>query len=646
MLNRAYAVVAVALLAFSVVISRANDVPAGLPGDMPKSFQPKTDSFDYVKRVEMIPMRDGVKLKTFILIPKGATNEPILLTRTPYNASERVLLFNSPRMASVVPQMDDTAVAAGYIIAFQDVRGKYGSEGDYVMTRPLKGPLNSTEVDHATDAYDTIDWLVKHVPECNGRVGTIGGSYEGYTTVMSTVHPHPALKAAVPFAPMVDGWIGDDWFHNGAFREDGTLDYIYGQEATRSNDQGWWSGYHDTYQEYLAAGSAGAMASSRGLEQLGFWRAIAAHPAYDSFWQNQAVDKLLAKEQLSVPTLIVCGLFDQEDIYGGPAIFKAVSGKDPEGKLIHLVLGPWNHGQGRREGRGIGQIQFEGDTAGWFRRTVMQPFLDHYLKDAPDPGTPHVLVYETGADQWHRYDSWPRSGAEGYPEHSQNLYLLSGGRLGFAQPDANGTQFDEYVSDPAKPVPYRLLPTLPSYSEDSTWGQWLVDDQRNAGSRTDVLVYETEPLKEPLRLAGEPIARFFASTTGSDSDWVVKVIDAWPDEVPAHPQMGGYEQMLSADILRGRYRVDPANPQPIESDKVLPYRLRLPNVCHTFLPGHRIMVQIQSSWFPLYDRNPQSYVTNIMFAKPGDYIKATQRIWHTPENASLIELPVIADSDP
>jgi len=621
--------------------SHADSLSTNLPSDTPKTFIPSTNAFDFVKREEMISMRDGVKLKTFILVPKSATNAPMLLSRTPYNASERVSRLNSPHLDAVVPEMDDTAVAAGYIIVYQDIRGKYGSEGDYVMTRPLKGPLNPTEVDHSTDTYDTIDWLVKHVPESNGRVGTIGGSYEGYTTVMSTVRPHPALKVAVPFAPMVDGWIGDDWFHNGAFRQDGSLDYIYDQEATRKSEEKWWSGNRDTYDEYLRTGSAGDMAASRGLEQLGFWRAIADHTAYDSFWQEQAVDKLLAKEPLHVPLLIVAGIFDQEDIYGGPALYKALASKDPTGQTVHLVLGPWNHGQARREGRGIGEIHFEGDTAGWFRRTVMQPFLDYYLKDAPNPNTPRVLVYETGADQWHHYDAWPRSCAEGCPEHARNLYILPGGQLGFEPPAAPGKEYDEYVSDPAKPVPYRQRPTLPTYAPDSTWGEWLVDDQRHAASRPDVLVYETQPLKDPVRVAGQPIARFFASTTGSDADWVVKLIDVWPDQVPNQPKLGGYQQMLSADILRGRYREDPTHPLPIDPGKVLPYQLRMPNVSHLFLPGHRIMVQIQSTWFPLYDRNPQTHVPNIMFARPESFVKATHRIWHTPQNASLIELPVI-----
>ncbi|PWU17373.1 MAG: glutaryl-7-ACA acylase [Verrucomicrobia bacterium] len=622
-------------------VANAGPLVTNLPSDTPKTFIPRTNNFDYFTREEKIAMRDGVKLKTVIVLPKTASNAPILMTRTPYNASVRSARSNGPHLAGVVPQMDETA--AGYILVYQDVRGKYGSEGDYVMTRPLKGPLNPTDVDEATDAYDTIDWLVKHVPESNGHVATIGGSYEGFTTVMSVVHPHPALKAAVPFAPMVDGWMGDDWFHNGAFRQEGTLDYIYDQEATRKNEETWWSGFRDTYDEYLRMGSAGAMASSRGLEQLGFWRDITEHPAYDEFWQEQALDKLLAKEPLKVPTMIVAGLFDQEDIYGGPALYKGLAGKEGAGEMVHLVLGPWNHGQGRREGRGIGEIHFEGDTATWFRRNIMQPFLDYHLKGAPNPHTPRVLAYETGADQWHQYDGWPRSCAEGCPQRARNLYLLPGGSLGFDPPGTADPEFDDYVSDPSKPVPYRQRPTLTQYGPDSTWGEWLVDDQRFAACRPDVLVYESEALKTPLRLAGEPIVRLFASTSGSDVDWVVKLIDVWPDQVADQPKLGGYQQMLSADILRGRYREDFSKAQPIEPNKVLPYRIRLPNVSHTFLQSHRLMVQIQSTWFPLYDRNPQTFVPNMMFAKPQDYIKATQRIWHSRDHPTHIELPVLAE---
>ena len=629
-----------ALMALPVHAAQPVKMP-DLPSDIPKHFELKTDDFDYIKRHVMIPMRDGVRLNTFILIPKGAHEAPMLMTRTPYNASERVMNFNSPHLAAAVPQFDDTAVAAGYIIVSQDVRGKHGSQGSYVMNRPLRGPLNASATDHATDTYDSIEWLVHNVPESNGRVGISGGSYEGFTAVVATVHPHPALKVAVPFAPMVDGWMGDDWYHNGAFRQDGGLAYYYDQEATAENSERWWSGYRDTYAEYLHAGSANAIASAHGLDQTGFWRQILAHPAYDAFWQQQALDRLLAQEPITVPMMIVSGLFDQEDIYGGPALFAALAPKDPDGRLVHLVLGPWNHGGGRHEGRAIGPLQFEGDTAIWFRRNVMQPFLDHYLKDGPMPEVPRVLAYETGANQWRRYDAWPRACAQGCPQPSRALYLLPGGKLGFEAPTTGG-DFDEYLSDPAKPVPYRLRPTLASDARGSTWGQWLVDDQRNAAARTDVLVYQTEPLREPLRIAGQVWADLYASTSGSDSDWVVKLIDVYPDQVPEQPELGGYQLMIAADIFRGRYREDFAVARPITPNQPLPYHIRLPNADHTFLPGHRVMVQVQSSWFPLYDRNPQTFVPNILLAVPTDFAKATERVWHTATYPSSIALPAIS----
>jgi putative CocE/NonD family hydrolase len=625
----------------STPFAHAIEPVTSLPSETPETFVPQTSSFDFEKREAMISMRDGVKLKTFILIPKGAKDAPMLLTRTPYNAGGRVSRSNSPHLSAVVPTMDDTAVAAGYIIVYQDVRGKFGSEGDYVLTRPLKGPLNPTDVDHATDCYDTIEWLVKNVPESNGRVGTIGGSYEGFTTVMSTVNPHPALKVAVPFAPMVDGWMGDDWFHNGAFRQGGALEFILNQQAARKGDHKWWWEQSDTYEAFLRGGSAGDMAKSRGLDQLGFWRALAEHTSYDEWWQHQAVDKLMAKQPITVPMMIVGGLFDQEDIYGSPALFKALAPKDSAGDLVHLVLGPWNHGQGRREGRGIGAVQFEGDTAGWFRRTVMQPFLDHYLKDAPKPDTPRVLVYETGANEWRKYQQWPQSCSDNCEQRSRRLYLLANGTLGFDAPRQKGARFDEYISDPAKPIPFRPRPNLPTYVDGSGWGEWLVDDQRYAASRTDVLVYQSEPLKEALHIAGQPIAHLFASTSGTDSDWVLKIIDVWPDVAPGGEGMSGYQQMLSADIFRGRYRKDFSKPEPLDPNKALEYRINLPHAHHTFLPGHRIMVQIQSTWFPLYDRNPQTFVPNIMFAKPQDYVKATQRVWRAAETASAIEMPVL-----
>ncbi|HET9698937.1 MAG TPA: CocE/NonD family hydrolase, partial [Terriglobales bacterium] len=321
--------------------------PSTLPSETPSTFKPATDSFDYTKRDVMIPMRDGVKLHTVILVPKGAKHAPILLTRTPYDASKLTDHAESSHLGPILAGYDnpmDVIVEDGYIRVVQDIRGKYGSEGDYVTTRPLRGPLNPTQVDHSTDTYDTIDWLVKNIPETNGKVGVLGISYDGFTTLMAMFHPHPALKAVVPMNPMVDGWMGDDWFHNGAFRQT-NLAYIYDQEMTRKSDEKWWVSHYDEYDEELAAGSAGEEARSHGLEQAGFWPKILAHPAYDSFWQDQAMDKLLAKEPLTVPTLLVGGLWDQEDIYGAPTVYKVLAPKDPNHEKFFFALGPWSHGQ-------------------------------------------------------------------------------------------------------------------------------------------------------------------------------------------------------------------------------------------------------------------------------------------------------------
>jgi putative CocE/NonD family hydrolase len=617
---------------------------AAAASEIPAEFRQNTEAFDFDRRETMVAMRDGVKLKTVVLVPKGARGRPMLLDRTPYSANRRTTRTPSPHIAAVVQPMLDTAVEAGYIVVYQDVRGKYGSEGDYVMNRPLVGPLNSSRVDHATDAYDTIEWLVHNVPESNGLVASIGGSYEGFTALMSTVRPHPALRACVAFAPMVDAWRGDDWFHHGAFRQYVAIPFIHDQESARDGGT-WWSGYADAYEEYLLAGSAAAMARSRGLEQLGFWRAISAHPAYDEYWQHQAVDKLLAREPLTVPLLIIHGLFDQEDIYGGPAVYKALAAKDTAADRLHLVLGPWNHAQGRGEGRGIGSLQFEGDTAAWVRRHVMQPFLDHHVDGAPKPDLPRVLAYETGAHRWHRYDAWPQACAAGCAQPARALYLHGGGRLEFQAPEARAAAYSQYVSDPAKPVPFRERPITAPWSAGSTWGEWLVDDQRFAASRPDVLVFQTEPLTSSLHVAGEPVMRLFASTSGTDADWVVKIVDVWPSEVPGAPHLGGYQQLLSADIFRGRYREDPAKPRPLVPGAALDYRIPLPQVSHTFQKGHRVMVQIQSTWFPLYDRNPQTYVPNIMYAKPEDFASATHRIWHSGERRSHLELPVVLGED-
>jgi putative CocE/NonD family hydrolase len=609
-------------------------------GDIPAKFEGTKTFYDFEKREVMIPMRDGVKLFTIIVIPKGATHAPIILDRTPYSAAKFVSRTPSPHMALALPTSYGELAEAGYIIVAQDVRGKYKSEGSYVMGRPLSGPLNNSGVDHATDAYDTIDWLVKNVPECNGKVGTMGTSYDGFTVLMSLVNPHPALKAAVPFNPMVDTWIGDDWFHNGAFRQ-AYADYIYGQTADKKSDEEWTPPRYDAYETWLTAGSAGALGTSLGMDQLPFWKRLASHPAYDSFWQSQAVDKILASQPLAVPTLYVHSQWDQEDIYGATAAYAATEIKDSRNDMNFLVIGPWRHGGGNGDGSSLGAIKFDGDTGRWFRRTVLLPFLDAHLKDdGRKAEIAPVTVYETGANQWRRYDRWPQSCAEGCPNVSRKLYLVAGSKLSFAAPASDSVGFDEYISDPQKPVTYRPRPIRPTYAEDSTWRRWLVDDQRFAGDRSDVLVYTGDVLTAPVRIAGQPIAHLFAATSGTDADWVVKLIDVYPDEVPGQVELGGYQLPIAMDILRGRYRIDPSHPTAIPANRVLEYSLKLPHADHVFLPGHRIMVQIQSSWFPLYDRNPQKFVESIFYAKPEDYTKARQRVYRTPQQASFIDFPV------
>jgi uncharacterized protein len=622
--------------------------PATVPSfasETPATFQAVTDSFDYAKRDVMIPMRDGVKLHTVILIPRRAKDAPILLTRTPYNASGLVGHAASSHLGPVLNGYDNATevmVEGGYIRVVQDVRGKYGSEGDYVMTRPLHGPLNPTAVDHATDTYDTIDWLVKNIPESNGKVGILGISYDGFLTEMALVNPHPALKVAVPMNPMVDGWMGDDWFHNGAFREQ-NMPYIYEQEATRANDEKWWTDHFDDYDVYMEAGSAGELGRRHGLEQVGFWRKILEHPSYDSWWQQQAMDKILAAQPLKVPTMIVDSLWDQEDIYGAPALYKALKTKDTGNDRVFLVMGPWHHGQEILEASSLGALKFNSDTGLYFRKEILAPFLAQYLKDgAPRADVPIVSAYETGTNTWRRLPSWPAGCASGCSVKATPLYLEAGTKASFAAPKSSGAAFDEYISDPAKPVPYRARPSQPvGYGNGLTWPEWLVDDQREASGRTDVLAYSSDVLTSPVKISGQPLANLLASTSGTDSDWVVKVIDVYPDEVAGQSNMGGYQLMVSADIFRGRYRESYETPKAIEPEKPLLYRWSLPTANHVFLPGHRIMVQIQSSWFPLYDRNPQTFVPNIFWAKPADYKKATQRIYHAPSQQSYIDLPIV-----
>jgi len=615
------------------------------PSETPAKLEPARSSFDYERREVMIPMRDGVRLHTVILIPHGAKNAPILLTRTPYKADDLTANEQSSHLGPSLWGYDNATeviVEGGYIRVVQDVRGKYGSEGDYVMNRPLHGPLNPTPVDHSTDTYDTIEWLVKNIPESNGRVGILGISYDGFLPLMALVNPHPALKVAVPMNPMVDGWMGDDWFHNGAFRQQ-NMSYIYEQEATRDNEAKWWTSDFDDYDMFMHAVSAGELGRERGLEQVGFWRKLLEHPAYDAFWREQAMDKVLAGQPLKIPVMLVHSLWDQEDIYGAIAVYKAIKPKDTENDKVFLVMGPWHHGQEIGDGGTLGRLRFGSDTGQYFRREILRPFLDQYLKEgAPRADVAPVTAFETGTNTWRRLPSWPAGCAGGCAVRPTPLYLSAGLKLSLMPPATSDAAYDEYVSDPAKPVPYRARPIQPmGYVAPLTWSEWLVDDQREASGRPDVLVYVSNELATPVKISGQPVVNLVASTSGTDSDWVVKLIDVYPMEVAGQPEMGGYQLMISADVFRGRYRESLETPKPLAAGEPLLYRFNLPTANHVFLPGHRIMVQVQSSWFPLYDRNPQTFVPNIFWAKPEDYRRAIQRVYHTVDHGSFIELPLV-----
>ncbi|MBV9507633.1 MAG: CocE/NonD family hydrolase [Acidobacteriia bacterium] len=616
----------------------ADQTAPSADGDIARHFVSPPAEYDYIRREVMIPMRDGVKLHTVIIVPKGASNAPILLTRTPYNANKRTSRNESVHMPAVLPQGDDVFADGTYIRVFQDVRGKYKSEGEYMMTRPVRGPLNSSQTDHVTDAYDTIEWLVKNTPESNGRVGMIGSSYEGFTVAMALLGPHPALKVAAPESPMVDGWMGDDWFHYGAFRQT-NLDYAASQTTKKDEGDPVVRDAYDDYEGFRRAGSTGDYVRAHGLDQLPWVRRMMEHPAYDAYWQGQAVDKLVAERPSAVPTMWIQGLWDQEDMWGAIHCYLALKAK---GQVDHnyLVMGPWRHSQVNGEAYNLGPLRWKGDTAHEFRQDVLKPFFDQYLRPgAPPARTPAALIYNTGENHWDLLSNWPPACEKGCSAPLKPLYLQAGFNLGFDKPAGSGDLADSYTSDPAKPVPY--VPRPVRFADSDRWRQWLVTDQRSVVDRLDVLAYQTPVLSTPLRISGAPVADLFAATTGTDADWIVKLIDVFPDEMPNRPELGGYQLAVAMDIFRGRYRESFEHPSAIPAGKPSRYRFTLPTANHVFLPGHRIMVQIQSSWFPLYDRNPQKYVPNIFFAAPGDYVKATQSVLRSPEQASAVWLPVI-----
>ncbi len=598
----------------------------------------------------MIPMRDGVKLHTVVYAPEKAQAPlPILFQRTPYSADRR----GSAIATSLRELADD-----GYIFACQDIRGKFGSEGTFAMIRPPRNPSDPKAIDEGTDAYDTIEWLVKNVRGHNGRVGMNGVSYDGWTTVMALLEPHPALKAASPQASPADMFLGDDFHHNGAFRLSYGLEYVARMESTRGM-RFFEFDRHDTYEWFLNLGPLSNADARYFHGKLPTWNDFVHHPDYDGFWQKQAVERFLTRP--TVPILNVAGWWDQEDYYGPLKIYETWEKQDAESKST-IVVGPWNHG-GWSAGLGerLGPVKFDAPTAWQFREQIQRPFFAHYLKDRPlaldrayrpespgipprpRPGFPEVISFRTGANLWRTYDRWPP------PEsRPRRLYLREAGGLSFDSPKATTTStteagpssndFDEYVSDPARPVPYYPRPISPLYA-NRQWTEWLVQDQRFVHMRPDVLSYETPPLEQDLDVAGTVTARLFAATSGTDCDWVVKLIDVYPES--PNDAMAGYQLIIADDVFRARFRKSFERPEPVEPGRVEDYAIDLHWVDHRFKRGHRIMVQIQSTWFPLIDRNPQRFVPNIYEARASDYTPATQKVYRGPDRASCLELGVI-----
>jgi len=581
----------------------------------------------YVREEVMLPMRDGVRLHTVIWRPRGATAPlPILLERTPYDA-ERGCRRVLDRGAALTSEQ--------YVFVCQDIRGKYRSEGEFVMIRP-PSPGGTEASDETTDAWDTIDWLVRELPGTNGRVGMRGVSYGGWTTMMALLDPHPALRAASPQASPDDMFQGDDFFHNGAFRLSYGFEYVASIDGRTSTPFAF--DRVDTFDWFLRLGGLGNVEPRHFRGTKPMWRDFTTHHVFDGFWRRRKVSTHLVKP-VTVPTLTVAGWWDQEDFYGPLTLYERLESLDRDG-LNFLVAGPWNHG-GWSGGAGatLGPIRFGSETAVFFRDSVEAPWFAHWLKDKGRLDLPEALTFRVGSNTWQRHDAWPPRTAV----RPRALHFGARASLTWSAP-AEPMASDAFVSDPAKPVPYRVRPIVPLYggTPPSTWSVWQVDDQRHSHLRPDVLHYETEPLEEDVTISGRVVANLFASTTGTDADWVVKLIDVYPDQVPDEPAMGGYQLMVLGDVVRARFRNGIERAEPVPAGEVLPYRVPLNAIDYTFRKGHRIMVQVQGTWFPLIDRNPQTFVPNIFEATDADFRPATHTVHRSMRYPSHVELPVVA----
>ena len=594
----------------------------------PQTAQPAKPEFE--KTEVQIAMRDGVRLNTDIYVPKGiSTDLPIVFFRTPYGIAGAERVIGTGSTAELA--------ADGYIFALQDIRGRFKSEGQFVMMRQIRNKGDPKAVDESTDAYDTIDWLVKNVAHNNGRVGMKGVSYPGWLTVMAMLDPHPALKAVSPQASPADMFIGDDFHHNGAFRLSYGFEYATAMETSKvitpfTFDQ------PDLYDWYLKVGTL-AHINERYLHgKMPTWNDFASHHSYDSFWQRQAFPR--NPGAVKVPTLNVAGFWDQEDFFGPVKIYETLEPSDTQNRN-YVVIGPWNHGGwGGATGQKLGAIDFGSATALDYRKNVEAPWFAYWLHDKGTLKLPEATTFESGSNTWQSFDAWPpRKGVTKRP-----LYFRANKQLSFDAPTDN-IAFDSYISDPADPVPYRKRPIMPLFAgAGNTWSRWLVDDQRFDNDRPDVAIWETPTLESDVVIAGDIAAHLFASTTGSDADWIVKLIDVYPDRNEPDTTLNGYQLMVSNDVLRGRFRKSFEHPQAITPNRVEEYVVDLHTQNYRFRKGHRIQVQVQSTWFPLIDRNPQTFVPNIFEAKDSDFRRATQRIFRSRATASYVELPVMESS--
>ncbi|MGE4069351.1 MAG: CocE/NonD family hydrolase [Vicinamibacterales bacterium] len=619
-------------------------VLAAVPARVQQPAQAVADRFE-VSDV-MIPTRDGTRLHTKIFTPRNQAGPlPIILKRTPYGVEGSAGNFNAYLKA---------LADEGYIFVFQDIRGKFGSEGDFVMQRPARlrsadtsgasagqAPVDDMSIDEGTDTYDSIDWLLKNVRNNNGRVGMLGVSYDGWTTVMGAIEPHPALKAVSPQASPADMWLGDDFHHNGAFRLSYGFEYAAMMESGKDVKQFAFDRY-DTYDWYLDLGPLANVNAKYLHGSIPTWNDYVAHPDYDAFWKRQTMVPHLTG--VKVPTLNVAGWWDQEDFYGPIRIYEELEKHDTQG-LNYLVVGPWRHG-GWANGTGasLGAIPFGSNTSEYFRDQVQAPFFAYYLKDKGTGQFPQALTFEAGANEWRRWDQWPpvrRTDVRSLVFGAGEQLSLSASAVTPAAAGA-GDAFDDYLSDPAHPVPYRHRPIQATYFPGgSKWSTWLVEDQRFVDDRPDVLSWETAPLDDDVTIAGDIVAHLFASTTGTDADWVVKLIDVYPEQNPDNWDLAGFQLMVANEVFRGRYRESFETPAPIEAGKVLEYSWSLHTQDYTFRKGHRIMVQVQSTWFPIIDRNPQTFVPNIFEAKDTDFKAQTHRIYRGARYPSRVDVPVV-----